>query len=154
MSAIVGKHIRGVFFGGNWTGSNLEGQLSDISLDQANESLPGGHSILALVYHIAYFVVAIKGVLEGKPLTSKDSESFDHPELGSEAEWEDFKVWALEEAGELARLAENLPESKMDDVFVDQRYGTYGDNLLGLIEHTHYHLGQIALIKKASRKEA
>ncbi|HAI83731.1 MAG TPA: DUF1572 domain-containing protein, partial [Chitinophagaceae bacterium] len=29
--------------------------------------------------------------------------------------------------------------------------GTYYRNILGLIEHTHYHLGQIALIKKIIR---
>jgi hypothetical protein len=32
--------------------------------------------------------------------------------------------------------------------FDDGKYGTVLRNILGLIEHTHYHLGQIVILKK------
>ena len=32
--------------------------------------------------------------------------------------------------------------------FFHEKYGNYYRNLHGVIEHAHYHLGQIALIKK------
>jgi hypothetical protein len=41
-----------------------------------------------------------------------------------------------------------MPDSKMDEVFVDEKYGTHLRNIDGMIEHAYYHLGQIALIKK------
>jgi len=56
------------------------------------------------------------------------------------------KTWT--EAEKFAKLIEKLPEDSLGDVFVDPKYGTYYSNLHGIIEHVHYHLGQIVLIKK------
>ncbi|MDQ1090003.1 hypothetical protein QE390_004607 [Siphonobacter sp. SORGH_AS 1065] len=44
-----------------------------------------------------------------------------------------------------------MPEEAWQKTFVDEKYGTYYRNLHGMIEHTHYHLGQIVLIKKILR---
>lgn len=43
---------------------------------------------------------------------------------------------------------ETLDEAKLFEDFADPKYGNYYRNLLGIIERTHYHLGQIVLIKK------
>ncbi len=43
---------------------------------------------------------------------------------------------------------EQLPESKLWETFSDEKYGNYYRNIHGIIEHIHYHLGQIVLIKK------
>jgi len=45
-------------------------------------------------------------------------------------------------------LIEQLPEAKLGEIFSEEKYGTYYRNIHGIIEHTHYHLGQIVLIKK------
>ena len=44
-----------------------------------------------------------------------------------------------------------LPDSRLEAIFVEEKYGTWFRNIHGLIEHTHYHLGQIAIIKKMYR---
>jgi hypothetical protein len=44
-----------------------------------------------------------------------------------------------------------MPEEKLNDFFALEKYGTYQRNFHGLIEHTHYHLGQIAILKKLVR---
>jgi len=36
----------------------------------------------------------------------------------------------------------------LTDDFTDEKYGTYQRNLIGILEHSYYHLGQIVLIKK------
>jgi len=41
-----------------------------------------------------------------------------------------------------------MPDSKINEVFVNEKYGTYLRNIDGMIEHCYYHLGQITLIKK------
>ena len=41
-----------------------------------------------------------------------------------------------------------MSEEKLDEAFVDEKYGTYHRNIDGMIEHCYYHLGQIVLIKK------
>ena len=43
---------------------------------------------------------------------------------------------------------EQLPETMLWETFADEKYGNYYRNIHGIIEHTHYHLGQIVLIKK------
>jgi uncharacterized damage-inducible protein DinB len=88
----IAKHLREVFFGGNWTWSNLQDQLAGVALEKAIEKKDGGfHSIAELSFHIYYFVKAILNVFEGKPLSSKDSESFDLPPVLSQGDWEKLK---------------------------------------------------------------
>lgn len=41
-----------------------------------------------------------------------------------------------------------MPDQKLEEVFVEEKYGTYLRNIEGVIEHSYYHLGQISLIKK------
>ena len=41
-----------------------------------------------------------------------------------------------------------MPEERLDENFVDEKYGNYTRNIDGMIEHSYYHLGQISLIKK------
>ena len=52
------------------------------------------------------------------------------------------------QAETFAALIEIVPEKKLWEDFTDKKYGNYYRNLNGVIEHTHYHLGQIVLIKK------
>jgi len=54
----------------------------------------------------------------------------------------------LERHGKLAELIEKMPEEQLNEDFVDEKYGDYLRNIEGMIEHSYYHLGQIALIRK------
>ncbi len=145
---ILAKHLREVYFGGNWTFSNLKEQLADVNLKKASASVYELNSIVKLVYHIDYYVRAALKVVKGGPLDAKDKYSFDHPNFESEADWKNFIVSVLNNAEELASLIEQMPEEKLSETFVEEKYGTYYRNFLGIIEHTHYHLGQIAIVKK------
>lgn len=64
----IGKHMRAVHFGGNWTAVNLKELLSDVTWQPATESVGSFHTIAAIVYHMNYFVSATLQVLEGRPL--------------------------------------------------------------------------------------
>ncbi|MCB0595975.1 MAG: hypothetical protein H6557_25915 [Lewinellaceae bacterium] len=55
-------------------------------------------------------------------------------------------MWA--NAEKFADHVENMPDEKLEEVFVDEKYGTYRRNIEGVIEHSYYHLGQISLIRK------
>ena len=41
-----------------------------------------------------------------------------------------------------------MSAEKLEDVFFDEKYGTYLRNIEGMIEHCYYHLGQVSLIRK------
>ncbi len=144
----IAKHFRDVFFGGNWTVSCMKEQLKDVSWQQATTKVDGLNTIVALTYHSYYFVLALLDVLEGKPLTAHDKFSFNHPQIQSQQEWEDFLNTIWNDVERTAKLIEVLPDDKLNEDFADAKYGTYYRNINGVIEHTHYHLGQIAIIKK------
>jgi uncharacterized damage-inducible protein DinB len=148
LSKQIAKHFREVHFGGNWTSVNLKGSLTGVTWQQATTKAHSFNTIAALVYHINYYVSGVLKVLQGGTLDIKDIYSFDHPDIRSQEDWEKLldKTWSDAEA--FANMVEQLPENKLEDIFTDEKYGTYYRNLHGIIEHSHYHLGQIVLIKK------
>ena len=144
----IAKHFRDVHFGGNWTSVNLKQTLADVDWQQAITNIDSLNTIAALVYHINYYVSAVTKVLQGGPLDAHDKFAFDLPPINSQQDWENLlnKLWT--DAESFAGLIEQLPESKLNEIFVQEKFGTYYRNLFGIIEHTHYHLGQIVVIKK------
>lgn len=153
LSSQIAKHFREVFFGGNWTSVNLRDTLKDITWQQATRKVHSCNTIIALVYHINYYVSSVLKVLQGGPLNAHDKYSFDHPLVQSQSDWEAMVNKALTEAEQFADHIEKLPENKFGETFIDEKYGTYFRNLHGIIEHTHYHLGQIVIIKKIVQSE-
>lgn len=148
----IAKHFREIHFGVNWTWSNLRDQLHDVTHQEANTKIDSLNTIAALAYHINYYVEAILKVLQGGPLDASDKFSFDHPAFDTHEKWDAFlqKMWR--DAEEFASLVEQLPDDKLWETFNDPKYGNYYRNLHGVIEHSHYHLGQIAIIKKLVRQ--
>jgi uncharacterized damage-inducible protein DinB len=150
----LAKLLRDVHFGGNWTWVNLKDTLAGVDWQQATTKVHSFNTIATLVYHMNYYLNAVLTVLQGKPLTAKHDASFSHPEITTQAQWQALqqKTWADVEA--LANLVEQLPESTLPDVFVEEKYGNYFRNINGIIEHTNYHIGQIVLIKKIIAEKA
>ncbi|WP_118975830.1 DUF1572 domain-containing protein [Taibaiella koreensis] len=147
-AAQIAKHLRDVHFGGNWTSVNLKDTLTDVTWQEAVMKVHSFNTIAVLVFHINYYISAVRKVLEGGPLEAKDALSFALPPITGPEEWEQLqeKTWADAEA--FAILAGRLPDEQLDVLFVKEPYGNYYRNLQGIVEHTHYHLGQIVLIKK------
>ncbi|MEO1033736.1 MAG: DinB family protein [Bacteroidota bacterium] len=144
----IAKNLHQVYFGGNWTASNLKDHLGGISLEMATQQVNGLNTILALTYHIHYYLKGTMEVLKGGDLTIRDKYSFDHPQIQNEAEWQAFLENIWEEAKAFIALVENLEDDVLNRYLAEEKYGTYYRNLAGIIEHAHYHLGQVAIIKK------
>jgi uncharacterized damage-inducible protein DinB len=144
----IAKHLREIYFGGNWTTSNLKDTISDITWQQATQKVYDFNTIATLTFHTTYYVAALLKVLQGGPLDAKDALSFIHPTINTQQDWEQLlnKAWIDAEAA--AMLIENMPDIKLHENFTDEKYGNYYRNIHGMIEHMHYHLGQIVLIKK------
>jgi hypothetical protein len=144
----IAKHFRDFHFGGNWSSSNLKDQLAGVSWEQATTKLVSVNTIAVLVYHMNYYVSAVLKVFQGEPLEAKDAYSFDMPPVKSQDDWDRLieKTWA--DAEIFASLVEQLPENTLWEDFTDKKYGNYYRNIHGIIEHLHYHLGQVVIIKK------
>ncbi|TRW24247.1 DUF1572 domain-containing protein [Flavobacterium zepuense] len=144
----VAKHFREVFFGGNWTTVNLKDTLADVTWQQALTQVYTLNTIATLTCHMTYYVSAVSKVLQGEPLNASDKLSFNHPPIESEDDWQQLLKNIWHEAEKFSLLIENLPEDKLWEDFDNGNYGIYYRNLNGIIEHTHYHLGQIVILKK------
>ncbi len=147
-ASLIAKHLREVHVGGNWTVSNLKDQLADVTWQQATTQVKDMNTIAKLVFHINYFVSVVIPVLQGKPLVASDKYAFDVPEITSDEEWRNLVDKAMADAETLAVLIEGLSDEQLAEDFYDAKWKSYYFNLQGIVEHTHYHLGQIALIKK------
>ncbi|SDI47358.1 hypothetical protein SAMN05421846_10877 [Chryseobacterium taeanense] len=145
----LAKRFREVVLDGLWiANTNFKHQLSDVTWEQATTKIGSLNTIAMLTFHIDYYIAGLVHVFEGGDLEIRDKYSFDLPPVESQQQWEDLlnKLW--NDAERFATLLEQMPDSKMDEGFVDEKYGTYLRNIDGMIEHCYYHLGQITLIKK------
>lgn len=144
----IAKHFRDVYLGGNWTTSNLKEVLKDVTWEEATTQVGTFNTMLTLTFHMSYYVMVMRDTLEGKPLNAKDAHSFDHPKVENDQDWENLtsQIWKDVEVCE--GLIKNLPASVFEESFTDEKYGTYYRNIAGIVEHSHYHLGQIVMLKK------
>lgn len=146
-STLLAKHLRDVLFGGNWCGMNYQSVLADVNLKTAQQQFERQKSILALFNHAAYYLQAIQQILQDEALTTKDSDSWIIPVIEDEAAWKNFVKQQLQQGEFICKLLQNLDDKRLWLNFGDEKYGTVFTNILGIIEHLHYHLGQIVLIK-------
>lgn len=146
---LLAKRFREVLLNGKWiANTNFKEQLSDVTWKHATTKIDSLNTIAMLTFHIDYYIAGLVNVFEGGDLEIKDQFSFDLPPIESQQQWENLlnKIW--QDSEKFATLLEQMPDSKLDEVFVDEKYGTYQRNIDGMIEHAYYHLGQITLIKK------
>ena len=145
----IANRFREVILNGTWiANTNFKDQLSETHWELVTTPVDSLNTIALLAQHIHYYINGIKNVFLGGKLDIRDQYSFDFAPIDSQNQWEDFLIRFWNDAEEFAYLIEQMPEEKLNQVFVDEKYGTYQRNIDAMIEHAHYHLGQIVLIKK------
>ena len=147
----IANQFREVQLNGTWISTNLKKELSDVTWQQATTKIGTLNTIADLAFHINYYVAGVVQVLEGGSLDIRDKFSFDRPPIESQADWKQLlaKIWA--DAERFAALAEQLSDAQLQAGFVKEEYGNYFRNIIGMTEHSYYHLGQIVLLKKLIR---
>ena len=145
----IANRFREVIFNGTWvTGTNFKAQLSNLTWEQATQTINSLNTIAALTSHIHYYISGILNVLEGGTLDIRDKFSFDFPPIKSQEAWEKVLNNLWKDSERFANLVEQMTEEKLKEDFSDKKYGSYQRNIEAMIEHSYYHLGQIVLIKK------
>lgn len=145
----IANRFREVILNGTWiANTNFKDQLENLDWKIAVSPVQNLNTIAVLAQHIHYYINGINQVFNGGTLDIKDKFSFDFPPIQSQEQWNTFlnKFW--NDAEEFASLVEQMPDEKLDEGFVDVKYGTYKRNIEAMIEHSYYHLGQTVLIKK------
>lgn len=151
----IANRFREVLLDGTWiANTNYKDQLSDVTWTQAIHKIGSLNTIAALTYHINYYIRGVLNVFEGGELEIRDKYSFDLPPIESAEDWEKLRNDTTTNAEKFASHLERTPDEKWEEVFVDEKYGTYRRNIEGMIEHSYYHLGQISLIKKMLQEQS
>jgi len=131
--------------GPSWTGIDVGPLLESVSEEQAHaHPIANAHSIIELAAHMAAWMDAVAHRLAGS-----------ERELTTEEDWRDVTnmSWpgAIEEmTNAISRLSDAIARLTVDDLDkkVPGRKYTIYVMLQGVIQHTLYHAGQIALLKK------
>jgi len=149
----IAQHLIDVHRGGSWTGIDLTSTLKDISRAQAVTRTPfSPNSIAMLVHHITFWnrIIALRG--QGiEPVISPDNGMNVAP-LASQKDWEALKTDNIHSAEELATIIEGYDIGNLFNPILPGHTSAYR-NFQGQVEHVHYHLGQIFLIKKYLHKD-
>jgi hypothetical protein len=148
-TATIANRFREVILNGTWVANtNFQHQLTGLEWQIATMPFQSLNTIALLAQHLHYYIAGLNQVFRGGSLDIRDKYSFDFPPITSQAEWEAFlqRFWADSET--FAALIEQMPDEKLEEPFIDPKYGTYRRNIDAMIEHCYYHLGQITLLKK------
>ena len=145
----IANRFREIILNGTWVANtNYKHQLENLDWKIAVTPIKNLNTISVLAQHIHYYINGLNIVFKGGPLDIKDKFSFDFPAINSQEEWQNFLTKFWNNTEEFASLVEKMPDEKLDQAFIDEKYGTYKRNIEAMIEHSYYHLGQIVLIKK------
>jgi uncharacterized damage-inducible protein DinB len=141
--------LQEVLLDGYWiANTNYKAQLQNLSWEQATYQIDTINTIALLVFHVNYYLDGITRFFRNGNLDISDSYSFNAPSITSAADWEILLQEFIANSEAFIQEVQNLPDSKLDEIFVRKEYGTYLRNIEGVIEHSYYHLGQIVLIRK------
>jgi len=85
--------------------------------------------------------------ISGIEVEVPESNGYEMPQLKTEAEWEHLKEDNIMSAHELADAIADFNENDLEKPVLPGYSSAY-KNLQGSVEHAHYHLGQIVILKK------
>jgi uncharacterized damage-inducible protein DinB len=129
-----------------WYGSSIMEILKNIKPEIVFKKVNDTHSIIELVLHMVSWRTFVTNRLNGND-NYQVSEENNFPKPGS---WEDALKALQQSQVTLLEAAKKFPEEKLDDICPSKVHKyTYYTLLHGIVEHDVYHLGQIALLKKA-----
>ncbi len=147
----IAQHITDVHTGDNWTDVNIKDTLQNISLQEAvTVTSSSANTIAALLYHITFYNGVVLERLKGNIPFISDANGFDVPVLSKEDDWLELQEKNYHSAQSLADAVKQFPEEKLFEPVIPGSSIAY-KTLHGVIEHTHYHLGQIVIIKKLAK---
>ncbi len=149
----IANRFREVILNGTWiANTNFKDQLENLDWEIAVKPIQNLNTIAILAQHIHYYINGINQVFKGGTLDIKDKFSFDFPPIDSQEQWNNFLIKFWKDSEEFALLIEQMSDEKLNENFVEEKYGTYKRNIDAIIEHSYYHLGQIVSIKKQQLK--
>jgi uncharacterized damage-inducible protein DinB len=151
MERILDQYQR-TWDGDAWHGPSLREVLRDVTASEANaRPIAGSHTIAEIVQHLAYWRWAAGERVAGKLVSTGHDEQWPPVRDASESAWRESLTLLESRQQTLIETLRKLKDDQLTQPIAGRDYNLYVQ-LHGNLQHDIYHLGQIALLKRALRK--
>ncbi len=147
-----------VIAGDPWHGSDVRSLLEDVTPDEAaRHPVADAHSIWELVLHMTGWTREVQARLEGGAAGEPAAGDWPAPPAPSAAAWDRDRRALYDAHAALVTAIQRVTDATLIAPVVDHRDRAAGTGmskyltLHGLVHHTVYHSGQIALLRRALR---
>jgi uncharacterized damage-inducible protein DinB len=148
----ISDQLRRAFAGKAWHGPALKELLADLSAEQASaRPIAAGHSIWELVSHIEVWTQAAAQAVDGAPMPKIVGTEADWPpvtEVSAQA-WNAATSRLFATSDRLSSAIEKFGDARLVETVPGRRYDFYY-LFHGVVQHSLYHAGQIALLRRAA----
>jgi uncharacterized damage-inducible protein DinB len=146
----IADQLRRAHEGGAWHGPSVRELLDGVTAEQASRwPFEGAHSIRELVEHMAAWERAILRRLGGDPAQIyRTGEDWPTAQDDSEEAWQGAQQRLADADRALREAVLRLDDAQLDEPILDGMSSRYV-SLHGAAQHTLYHAGQIAFVKRA-----
>lgn len=145
----IARQLQLAYHGDAWHGPSLTEILAGVTAAQAvARPVPPAHSIWELVLHIEVWTREALGATQGTPMGKFFRTPQDWPPVNdsSESAWTAAKDRLFETANQLAAAIEAFDDARLHETVPGRKYDFYY-LFHGVVQHSLYHGGQIALLK-------
>lgn len=141
----IAEELRLLFEGPSWLGPPIDNLLADVSQESAdNRPFARSHTIWELVLHIeAWLRIARLRLTASSPVDPREEENWPTPQ-GS---WQQAVTSLRSECVALQQAVLDFPPHRLEQLAPARESQTFYILLHGVIQHSAYHAGQIAILK-------
>jgi uncharacterized damage-inducible protein DinB len=147
----IADFYRGATMGGAWYGPSVAELLADTLPDTATQQpMPGAHSISELLQHLLLWNERIRNTSDQNPLPRWDAErEWAEPPIP----WSELVARWNESRNLLEQRIRAFPVEDLGKQVPGRNY-PYETMFEGIVQHTIYHAGQIAMIRSMLRSQS
>jgi len=149
----IDDQLQRMFEGDPWHGPSLSSLLDGVDAETAAaRPIPGAHSIWELVHHLTVWLDVPRRRVEGRQaIEPTPAEDWPPVQATGETEWREALDRLRQAYRKLRELLAWLDEARIEETSPGRTYPNYM-LIHGVVQHLAYHGGQIALLRKASRR--
>ena len=151
----IADQLKRAFEGEAWHGPDLNQLLADVTAPEAAaHPVAGVHSIWELVLHIEVWTGAAAESTKGVPMPKIVNTVKDWPVAGEgDSAWSVAKNNLFRTEARITEAIGNFGDARLSEIVPGRQYDFYY-LFHGIVQHSLYHAGQIALLKKTLRTKA